>query len=225
MRAGSLALIIVAAIATTDLGAHRRDEYLQAARLAIAPARVELQLDLTPGIAVVDGVIAAIDRNGDGVWSAEERQAYVERVVNGIDLDVDGRALHAQVTSASFPDADAFRRGEGTIQVQLDASLPPLAAGSHHLTYHNTHRRDIGVYLANALVPDSDRVAIDAQRRDPEQRELTIDYVLRDESSRRAWLVGLFVGVALMAALLLRYVERRSALDDLARAHHERHAT
>src|SRR5262245_660547 len=119
LRAGSAACLI-ALLATADLSAHRRDEYLQAARLAIAPARVELQLDLTPGIAVADAVIAEIDRNGDGVWSAEERQAYVERVVGGIGLDVDGQALHAQVTSATFPDAgaDAFRRGEGTIQLQ-----------------------------------------------------------------------------------------------------------
>ena len=33
------------------VSAHRRDEYLQAARLAIDPGRVQLELDLTPGIA------------------------------------------------------------------------------------------------------------------------------------------------------------------------------
>ena len=36
--------------------AHRRDEYLQAACLAIDPDRVELALDLTAGIAVAEVV-------------------------------------------------------------------------------------------------------------------------------------------------------------------------
>ena len=231
--AAGLALII-AVFAATDLSAHRRDEYLQAARLAIAPGRVELQLDLTPGIAVATSVIADIDRNGDGVFSAEETQAYAQRVLSELRLDIDGHALHlrqpqSQPTADAFPAADAIRRGEGVIQLQLEAALPALTAGAHHLTYHNAHRRDIGVYLANALLPDTDRVAITAQLRDPEQRDLTIDYVLRDEfSSRRAGLIATFVILAALAAMILRRVERverRSALEDLAAAHHERHAT
>ncbi len=225
MRAASLVPIVAMLVAVdlADLSAHRRDEYLQAARLAIAPGRVEVQLDLTPGIAVADAVIAEIDRNGDGVFSTEEQQAYVQRVLGGIGLDVDGQALAAGVTSASFPDAGAFTRGEGVIQLQLEAALPALPAGAHHLTYHNTHHRDIGVYLANALLPDTDRIAIGAQRRGLDQRDLTIDYVLRDESSARVWLIASFAAVAMLAAFLLRYVERRSVLDDLARAHHEGH--
>ena len=42
----------------------------------------------------------------------------------------------------------------------------------------NTYRSDIGVYLANALVPASDRVMVAAQRRDIDQRDLVIDYML-----------------------------------------------
>jgi hypothetical protein len=230
MRASSLALVVVSFLATADLSAHRRDEYLQAARIAIAPGRVELQLDLTPGIAVADSIVADIDRDGDGLFSAKETAAYVERVVSGIGLDVDGRALQVHVTSANFPSASfpaagAFKNGEGVIQLELEAALPTLTAGAHHLTYRNAHRPDIGVYLANALLPDTDRVAINAQRRDPEQRELTIDYDLREASSRRGWLLASFGVGGVLAAFVLRRVERRLVLEDLARAHHERHAT
>ena len=73
-RAGDLALAVV--IVGTAASAHRRDEFLQAARLGVEPDRVELELDLTPGIAVADATIADIDRDRDGVLSAEERGAY-----------------------------------------------------------------------------------------------------------------------------------------------------
>ncbi|HXI29434.1 MAG TPA: hypothetical protein VNG89_13440, partial [Vicinamibacterales bacterium] len=48
------------------VSAHRRDEYLQAARLAIDPGRVQIELDLTPGIALAEAILADIDRNRDG---------------------------------------------------------------------------------------------------------------------------------------------------------------
>ena len=67
-------------------------------------------------------------------------------------------------------------------------------------------RRDVSVYLANALVPRSDRVVITAQRRDPAQRDLTIDYVLRPgpDTSALTWLLGGLTGAVVVAALLMR---------------------
>ncbi len=62
------------------------------------------------------------------------------------------------------------------------------------------------VYLANALVPKSDRIVITAQRRDHAQRELTIDYVLRPGPATAApwWMMGGLTGVAVLALLLTR---------------------
>jgi hypothetical protein len=67
-------------------------------------------------------------------------------------------------------------------------------------------QRDGTVYLANALIPRSDRIVIAAQRRDPAQRNLTIDYVLRPEpaTSSPTWLLGALTGAAVLAALLIR---------------------
>lgn len=193
----ALAVVIGSAI---DLSAHRRDEYLQAARLAIQPGRVELQLDLTPGIAVAETIIAEIDRDRDGLLSSDEQQAYVGRVLSGIALDVDGQAVHAQPVESTFPTLDALRRGEGTIALRVSAVLPALDAGEHHLSYRNGYRGELAVYLANALVPESPRVAITDQRRDRDQRDLTIDYVLRPERRRAVFAAGgwLAVGVGVM---------------------------
>jgi hypothetical protein len=203
-----LALTMVGVV-STDVSAHRRDEYLQAARLAIAPDRVELQLDLTPGIAVAGAIIADIDGNRDDLLSPGEQQAYAGRVLNALSVDIDGQPVPLQLAASRFPDVDAFRRGEGTIELRLqpNADLPPLSEGAHQLSYRNTHRRDVGVYLANALVPDSDRVSITAQLRDTDQRDLTITYVVRDgpeTSLAHAWLLGWIAAAAVLLLVMLR---------------------
>ena len=101
-----------------------------------------------------------------------------------------------------------MRRGEGTIRLQSAATLPRLSMGPHQLLFRNGHHPDRSVYLANALVPDSDDVAVTAQRRDVDQTELTIDYVLRASPapSTATWLLGSLVGAIMLSALLMRSV-------------------
>lgn len=195
----------IAAIA--DVSAHRRDEYLQAARLAIDVGRVELELDLTPGIAVAEAIIADIDGNRDGRLSQDEQRAYASLALSALAIDVDGTPVRAELAAISFPDAEAMRRGEGTIRLQSTAALPRLPIGPHQLLFRNRHHPDRSVYLANALVPDTDEVTVTAQRRDGDQTELTIDYVLRaaPARSRAAWLLG---GIAAAMALSLLVIRR-----------------
>jgi hypothetical protein len=210
LRAGrSTALaraLTMAVLVSTVASAHRRDEYLQAARLAVEPGRVELELDLTPGIAVADATIADLDRDRDGVLSEEERRAYVGRVLDALEFGLDGRSLRVEALRSTFPGLNDFRRGEGTIQLHAAIVLPHQADGDHQLSFRNTNHRDGSVYLANALVPKSDRVTITAQRRDPAQRDLTIEYVLRSRPAvpAPAWLPGALTSVAILAALLMR---------------------
>ena len=196
-----MALIVIGA---TNVSAHRRDEYLQAARLAVAPGRVELQLDLTPGIAIADAVIDRIDRDGDGVLSAQERGDYVSVVMAAIDMRLDGGAVAIPAPAVQFPDVEALQRGEGTIRLSSIVTLPRIQDGAHALTFRNAHQPDASVYLANALVPDGDRISIEAQRRDPDQRELTIHYVVdaRTPVSMQIWIAICIAGTALVALLL-----------------------
>ena len=114
---------------------------------------MQLELDLTPGIALAETIIADIDRNGDGVLSVDEQRAYGDAVVNALTLQIDGTPLRAHSPQTSFPDLEAVRRGEGTIRLQSTAALPSLSTGSHQLLYRNGHHPDSSVYLANALVP------------------------------------------------------------------------
>src|SRR5438094_760267 len=134
IRRATIILALVA-IGGAALSAHRRDEYLQAARLAIDPDRVRVELDLTPGIAMAGAIIADIDRNRDGSLSAEEQRIYASLVMNALTLEADGTPVRAQLAGSSFPEPDAMRRGEGTIRLQSAATLPPASSGFHQLLY------------------------------------------------------------------------------------------
>ena len=192
--------------------AHRLDEYLQAARLAIDPDRVELALDLTAGIAVAEVVLSEIDVDGDGSISVAEARAYSDRVLSAIAIDVDGVPLRVELVESTFPGFDSVRQGEGTTRIRAVASMPRLADGVHHLRYRNAYRSDIGVYLANALVPASDRVTVAAQRRDINQRDLVIDYRLSGQpppTARRGLSLGFAGGLILIANVWWRTRNRR----------------
>jgi hypothetical protein len=206
-RASAALALLVVVLAGASTSAHRLDEYLQAARIAIEPDRLQIDLDLTPGVAVADSVVHDIDRDRDGSVSSAEAQAYVERVLGGLSLDVDGRPLAARVSGSTFPTVDAMRAGAGTIRIHLTAPLPGLSAGGHHLRLRNAHRPDIGVYLANALVPASDRVAVTNQGRDYNQRTLDVDYVRLEDEQAGWWRAGL--GAACLLVLLGLIVQQK----------------
>jgi hypothetical protein len=201
-------VLLAIAVGGGGTSAHRRDEYLQASRLAIDPARVEIVLDLTPGIAVAEQVLADVDSNHDHAISPAETTAYASRVMEAIALDVDGVPLRLELGDRTFPAREAVLNGEGTMRIRASASLPELSAGVHHLHYRNTHRPDLGVYLANALVPESPRIRITGQERDIDQRALTVDYELRRAPVRL--LSGLAAGVVAAAIWLAIAWARRA---------------
>ena len=210
--------LATALVAASPASAHRRDELLQAARIAIEPGRVELQLDLTPGIDVATAVVTSVDRDRDGVMSADEQRQYTADMLGAVSLDVDGIALRLTPVASTFPDIQSFTRGEGTIQLRAQVALPPLANGAHRLSYRNHSRPDLSVYLANALGPDDDRVAVHLQRRDTDQRDLTIEYELRAEPSRAGFEWPLIVVGAACAVMLHGLYRRRLALPASGRS-------
>jgi hypothetical protein len=199
-KRGALALAAaVALLPARDASAHRLDEYLQAARIAVEPDHLLLELDLTPGAAIAGTIVADIDRDRDGSLSPAEQQDYARRVLADLDVEVDDRAIAVQPGTATFAATSALLQGEGTIQLRARLALPAQAAGAHRVLFRNRYRRDIGVYLANALVPESSRIAVTAQGREAQQRDLTIEYRVRaGATGSPAW--WLFGGAAMLGA-------------------------
>lgn len=179
-------------VATRDASAHRSEDHLQAARIGLEPERVLIFLSLTPGIAVADSLLAALDHDRDGSVSAEEQRGYAEEMAGALEVRIDDRPLPPHLIAWSFPEPPAIRLGEGTIRLQVQATLPELSAGSHRLFFRNAYLAGQSAYLANALVPGSARVAVTAQRRDNDQSELTIEYTLDADppGTTLAWAAG-----------------------------------
>jgi len=156
--------------------AHRDDQYLQATLVAIEPSGVRLQINLTPGVAVAEQVIARIDHDRDGAISKNEAAAYAESLRRDLTLRMDGRKLELKLTASEFVSPEELRTGSGIIQVEFSVISERLAAGPHRLTLENRHLTGISVYLINAAQPRFAAVQITRQKRNENQSAGEIEF-------------------------------------------------
>jgi hypothetical protein len=159
-------------------GAHRVDEYLQATRIAVDIDRIDLEIDLTPGMTVAPEVSGWIDTDRDGHVSQAESDAYAREILRSVALSVDGRQLPVAFVEMHVPELGEMSAGTGTIRLRATAKMSPTAAGHHQVAYANTHRSASSVYLVNALVPADSRIQIGGQQRDRAQHGLTLEYTV-----------------------------------------------
>jgi hypothetical protein len=179
MKPGRLGWLLL--VLATNAMAHRLDEYLQATRIAVFTNHIALSLDLTPGVAVVEQLLADIDQDRDGQLSAAEGAAYAQQVLKDVRVGLDGKFLALSLVDASFPALREVKTGLGVIRLKATARIEPLAGGRHALNLTNTHLPGISVYLVNALVPKDPVIKITRQTRDELQRS----YRLVFEVTRR----------------------------------------
>ncbi|SPE56925.1 conserved exported hypothetical protein [Verrucomicrobia bacterium] len=161
-------LLALVALPSSAL-AHRLDEYLQATLVAIDPGGFLLQINLTPGVAVADQVLALIDRDHDGVITTNEATAYAELLKRDLIVRLDQRTVELKFTGSNFPDPTELRTGLGIIQMEFSVKRGALAAGPHKLTVENRHLPALSVYLLNAARPESASVQIAGQKRNENQ--------------------------------------------------------
>lgn len=154
-----------------DAGAHRLDEYLQATLIGVTRDAIEVEIQLTPGVAVLPLVIAVIDRDRDGRISVEEERAYAARVAREVELRVDGASAPLSLMESTFPALEAMREGLGTIHLKLRTTRT-----GHALQFENRHLPQISAYLANCLAAPADGLVVTRQERDEAQRSIAFEY-------------------------------------------------
>jgi hypothetical protein len=174
----SLSLLLVLLAFPSAALAHRDDQYLQATLVAIEPSGVRLEINLTPGVAVAEQVIAKIDRNRDGAISNNEAADYAESLKRDLALHIDGRKLELKLTASEFVEPEELRGGAAIIQMEFSALASPLPAGSHRLMLENRHLTAISVYLVNASQPRFAAVQITRQKRNENQSTSEIEFTV-----------------------------------------------
>ncbi len=208
-----LAALIACIASAPEASAHRLDEYLQATRLTVAADHVDLEIDLTPGAALADRVLAWIDTNGDGRIADDEADAYAKQVLRSVTLKADGRAAPVALVGSRFPEWSDVRLGVGVIRLRAVAEIAAADAGAHVISFLNAHRPDASVYLVNAMVPDDPRVQLGPPRRDHAQIGMTLPYAVGagvpSVARSWAWLAGLVMAGCLILRLTFASRERR----------------
>ncbi len=196
--------------------AHRLDEYLQATLVSLGKDRIEVEMRLIPGVAVAPFVLAAIDRNGDGVISSAEESAYLEQVLRDVSVKLDGAALPLRAIRQVFPSVQDMREGRGEIQMEFVAAIRRNVA-AQSLVVENKHQSRIAAYLVNAVTPSDPDIRITAQSRNYQQSSYRLDYSQVSPPSgplslvswpgQRVWLLAL----GLLMTTRLTFLWRRRA--------------
>jgi hypothetical protein len=198
MRAVATVALFLASGAAAH--AHRLDEYLQATLISVEKNRIQAEIRLTPGIAVIPVVLASIDTNGDGVIVETEQRAYAERVLRELSLKLDGEPLRLRLMSAKFPPVSELKEGHGEIQIELAANFytnPARTGSSRRLVFENRHLSGISAYLVNCLVPHDPDLQVVAQNRNYLQSFYQLEYTQAGVSSHP--LLWLGAGAFLLA--------------------------
>lgn len=189
--------------------AHVLDQYLQIAQIALRPDGAQIELRLTPGVGVAQNIIALMDTNGDGLLTDAEKRAYAERVRQDLILKINSQPRPLRLTATDFPSLQAMREGVGAIRLTFLSETDLTQNGSQQLEFQNHHLPQTSVYLANALVPSSDTITVQQQRRDATQCELRIDFrVAAAASPIKRWMMSLWVLLSLAILLAGKPIAR-----------------
>ena len=188
--------------------AHRLDEYLQATILSIEVDRVQGEMTLTPGMAVLPIVLAEIKREPNGSVSHASQRAYATRVVRDLSLAIDGRSLSPQIVTTQFPGIQDLQEGLGEIKIAFTADLPS-GKRNRKLVFQNSHQSRIAAYQVNCLTPQNGRIRITAQNRNYSQSRYELDYTetgIDPASPLGGWTATLSEPVAVFASVLLGWM-------------------
>ena len=181
--------------------AHRLDELLQATRISVDTAGIELELALSPGVDVAAPFIRSIDANRDGSLDGGEVRDFSREVARALSVSIDDRVVPLTLRAWHADSTDALRQGVGAIRLVARGSAD-ASPGRHVLTFGNRFQLTGSVYLVNALTPADRRIRLSQPLRDPQQRTFTIDYVREGSRPAMVWPGAVAAFVAMIAIVL-----------------------
>lgn len=179
-------LILLQLLSPFSAHAHRLDECLQAVRVSVSPPRVEIEIEITPGVEVVKAFWEIVDKDRDGNFSSAEKEAYARKVIAELMVRMEGVRMRLDLKEVTFPGLQELKEGVGVIRVTAGREWPKPLAGWHRLEITNNHLPTMSVYHVNVMKPKDRTVEILKQSRDPLQRKYVLEFrVTRPPDSGR----------------------------------------
>lgn len=158
--------------------AHPSDAYLQASYITIHSSRIEIELNLTPGVLVAPQVLPELDKNNDQQISEAEGAAYVNDVVRNLAVQVDERALALDVSKIELPTYLNLQAGYGIIRVVASAAFDKNTSGAHQLLYKNNNAPAGVAYQVNVLVGKDTSIALGQIIRNENQQRFSLEFTI-----------------------------------------------
>jgi hypothetical protein len=116
--------------------AHPADSLVQATYITLAPQKIKLELDFTPGELVAQGFLARLDFNQDDIISPEEVSRFSNTVLEQLKLEVNGKAVKLQLESSQIPTVKTVKLGGGQLQLIL-TGMPDGLLESNQFVFNN----------------------------------------------------------------------------------------
>lgn len=158
-------------------GAHPVDEVVQGAYLTLVPGALRLELDVTPGVEVVNTILESLDENADQRVTDSEARAYAQGVLEQSAITHDGVAVSWTLENVSVPPHQNLKLGSDTIKIYAVAKRPD-SSGAHTLSYENRYQPAKSQWTANVfLQPGAGwRYHVTGQQRSDDGGQLTVNY-------------------------------------------------
>ncbi len=191
--------------------AHPADSLVQAAYLTLAPQKVKLELDFTPGELVAQGFLGQLDLNRDDLISQEEVKQFSNAMLGKVTLEVNGKAVRLQLESSQIPEVKTVKLGGGQLQLNLTGTIDGLLE-SNQFVFKNDFQPVKSAYLANVFVQSAD-VKILSQQRDATQQEFRVNFGLAGSALPAKGFSWWWLGLGLLVLLGFFWLPRVAKLQ------------
>ncbi|MGC4106735.1 MAG: hypothetical protein QM753_10355 [Thermomicrobiales bacterium] len=175
--------LVTSILTPTATMAHPLDVYLMGSYVTVTPTQVEVEVDATPGVLLAPDVLSQIDTNGDGILSDAESRAYVQTIVDALQLSVDGTPLTLSITKIEMPSYLNIQAGYGLIRISTNADLPASTTtdgATASLSYVNGFTPTGAMYQVNTFTSTTSNTPIDlgTQHRSDDQASLDVQFAI-----------------------------------------------
>ena len=173
---GPAVLVLAVVLPASSASAHPLDVYVQGSYVTLAPSKVSVELDLSPGVLLAPRVLDVLDVDRDRQISDSEARSYAEQVLHEVEVRADDRLLTVELTSVEVPPYLTVQAGYGTLRVYGEAGGAPTVAGEHQIFFRNGFAPTGSAYQVNAFVENGAPVTLGLQRRDEAQQQSVVNY-------------------------------------------------